>query len=80
MALSDNSALESSSSYRRLKKSLKAFAHQFPEDGRRVIQCVEEALMVWRAPKHSDHSFYAYALLITGFTSPEVLLATGQII
>ncbi|DBB10795.1 TPA: hypothetical protein ACH3X3_007276 [Trebouxia sp. C0006] len=46
MPLSDNPALESSSTYRRLNKSLKAFAHQFPEDGRRVIQCVEEALLV----------------------------------
>lgn len=80
MPLSDNPALESSSTYRRLNKSLKAFAHQFLEDGRRVIQCVEEALLVWRAPKHSDHCFYAYVLLTTGFTSPHALLDTGQII
>jgi hypothetical protein len=46
MLLLYNSAVESSSAYRQLNRSLKAFAHQFPEEGRRVVECVEEAFWV----------------------------------
>ena len=46
MLLLYNSAVESSSTYRRLSRSLKAFAHQFPEEGQRVVGCVQEAFWV----------------------------------
>lgn len=38
--------VESSSTYRRLERNLKALAHQFPEEGQRVVKCVEDAFWV----------------------------------